>query len=203
MGKSKAPVETEEPCVLEYRVVRLETSADCTAKNNKEKIPHAETKPVFPSLAADSSLCPKREYKDCPKHKGEVYRSKLYDNNDYLNNIGEFLALVEGLKWAHSNHQDITVYYDSENAALPWVEKGSCGGQYRERVNIDKYREKYPDINNLIDEADKWLGEHKDWVKTKLDNNEVLHWGQKDRTDLEYKDKWGEIPADFDRKPKR
>lgn len=91
-------------------------------------------------------------------------------------NVGEFLAIVHALAWQSSNEMNIPIYSDSKNA-ISWVEKGEV------RTKIDP-KETDPRVFNIIMRAEKWLEDHPVHA-------EVRKWETK---------KWGENPADFNRK---
>jgi ribonuclease HI len=46
------------------------------------------------------------------------------------NNVGEFLAIVEALRWLHKQRLPWPVYSDSENA-IGWVQRGKCNTKLR------------------------------------------------------------------------
>lgn len=92
------------------------------------------------------------------------------------NNIMEFLALVDALKWLKENEDDRPVYSDSITA-MAWVRNKKCKSTLKENEkNFDSIRK--------IEDAEKWLKENS--YKT-----EIIKWNTKE---------WGEIPADFGRK---
>ena len=93
------------------------------------------------------------------------------------NNIGEFLAIVQGLQLLKQNEIDCPVYSDSQTA-ISWLKSL--------RINSKSAREQKisPRVYQRITRAVLWLTR-----QTNL--NPVLKWNTED---------WGEIPADYGRK---
>jgi ribonuclease HI len=104
----------------------------------------------------------------------EVFRQAPAGNG--TNNIGEFLAVVHALVYLKEHDLPWQVYSDSIQA-IRWVKKKHCNTKIR---RTDDTRA----IFALIDRAEAWLS-----VNTYA--NEVRKWKT---------DKWGESPADFNRK---
>lgn len=105
-----------------------------------------------------------------------------YDKNQVIfsfgpmqgtNNIGEFLAIVEGLKFLKENEMDVPLYSDSVTAML-WIKRGKANTT----LKLDSITQK------VLDEAE-------DWLRTNTYQTQILKWETK---------KWGEIKADFGRK---
>jgi ribonuclease HI len=95
---------------------------------------------------------------------------------DTTNNIMEFLALVQAIKYVTENKVDTKIYSDSITA-MAWVRNKKANSNLRAtKRNFDS--------KQMMDEAEKWLKENTYTV-------EILKWHTK---------KWGEIPADFGRK---
>ena len=92
------------------------------------------------------------------------------------NNIGEFLALVEGLKFLKEYDLDICIYSDSLTA-ITWVKNKRANTTLKEN---DKTKQAF----KLLREAEKWLEINKYTTK-------ILKWDTKTL---------GEIKADFGRK---
>lgn len=86
-------------------------------------------------------------------------------------NIGEFLAIVEGIKYIIRNKKPKIIFSDSITA-ISWV---------RNKNTASKKRNKFVQI------AEIYLKIAAYWV----DRIEIVHWDNK---------VWGEIPADFNRK---
>lgn len=123
----------------------------------------------------------------CSKNPGPV-EYRLVNNNtkevllytklpDGTNNIGEFLGLVDGIKYLQSNgHPKATLYCDSVTA-MAWVRKKFANTSYKE-TGLD-----YNIIQLLLD------AEH--WLSNNVISVYVVKWDTKGL---------GEIPADFGRK---
>lgn len=134
--------------------------------------------PIELSLAVDAACNGKGdfEYQGVWTYSGEaVFKIGPYKKGS--NNIGEFLALVHALAYLNG-HSDpkmkmMPIYSDSR-IAMTWVKAKKC------RTN----QTPLPDVQNLIDRAEKWLRMNS-W------RNPILKWETK---------VWGEIPADFGRK---
>lgn len=92
------------------------------------------------------------------------------------NNLGEFLAIVQGLNYLQQQGRDIPIYSDSATAML-WVKQK----QVRTTLNRDA---RSAQIFDLIDRAIHWLQTHEYTTP-------ILKWDTR---------QWGEIPADFGRK---
>ena len=127
----------------------------------------------------------------CSGYPGPVeFRGVLMPNNEEAfkfgpyasgsNNIGEFLALVTGLKWMRENSLKFPIYSDRANA-IKWVTgDGVCN------TNMDE-KEIGPIIKREIKSAEKWL--RGPWAPDYKDL--IAKWDTRE---------WGEIPADFNRK---
>lgn len=92
------------------------------------------------------------------------------------NNIGEFLAIVHALALMYRDNDWHTLYSDSR-IAMGWVKK-------RQPKTTLQMNDRNRKLFELLGRGVVWLRTH-DWpVK-------ILKWDT---------DKWGEVPADFDRK---
>ena len=92
------------------------------------------------------------------------------------NNVGEFLAIVHALVYAHQKGLKCPIYSDSETA-IKWVKDKKC------KTTLKKTRATKL-IFKLIDGSEKIL--------RSIDfTNPILKWETK---------RWGQIPADFGRK---
>jgi ribonuclease HI len=135
------------------------------------------TKPEIPSLSVDAACAGVPgpvEWRGVETATGQqVFRSSLYPNG--TNNIGEFLAIVQGLTWLTENQPDWPLYSDSVNA-IAWVKAKKC------RTQMARTARNAP-LFALIAQAEATL---KDLKATKIHK-----W------DTEM---WGENPADFGRK---
>lgn len=92
------------------------------------------------------------------------------------NNIGEFLAIVHALALMEKAGIKKKIYSDSYNAIL-WVKKGKCKTKLEHTSNTEQ-------LYQIIIRAERWLATHDG-------HNEIIKWETS---------KWGEIPADFNRK---
>lgn len=93
------------------------------------------------------------------------------------NNIGEFLAIVLGMKWMYQRSLKMPIYSDS-SCALGWIKgDGKCN------TSIELSAE----LQELIDDAEKFMRTSVAAEYIKL----LRKWNTKE---------WGEIPADFGRK---
>ncbi len=149
-------------------------------KKSNPKVPKPHSDPIFVknTISVDAA---------CSGNPGPMeYRGVLTDNpNEEIfhfgpmegtNNIGEFLAIVEGLKYLSSNGSDIPLYTDSITA-MKWVRDKKAATTLK---NTDKTAATF----RLINEAEHWL--HANAYETK-----IIKWDTKG---------WGEIKADFGRK---
>lgn len=93
------------------------------------------------------------------------------------NNIGEFLAIVEGLaRLKQAGATDVTLYSDSM-IAIGWVRAGKC----RTKLELTP---RTAELLDVVRRAEAWLAANGI-------SNTIVKWP----TDV-----WGEIPADFGRK---
>jgi len=95
---------------------------------------------------------------------------------DTTNNIMEYIALVQAIKYLTENKMDRKIYSDSVTA-IAWVR------DKKSNSNLRPTRRNY-DSKKMLDAADEWLQNNEHSI-------EILKWDTK---------KWGEIPADFGRK---
>jgi len=138
----------------------------------------APAPPILDSLCVDAACSgsPGRlEYRGVFTGTGrEFFREGPFQNG--TNNVGEFLAIVQALKWVKRKNDARPLYSDSETA-ITWVKQKRCNTSL------------VPDGRNAvlferIELAEAWLQKNK--VETRL-----LKWDTR---------LWGEIPADFNRK---
>ena len=148
-------------------------------KNNtkKEKV-KTEDIPFFAeSIAVDASCSwnpGEMEYRWIDLQAwNEIFHEKF---KIWTNNIGEFLAIVHGLKYLWS--ADRIIYSDSR-IAISRVNQWKCKTKINISENLDFSR-----TSDAVQWAEKWLKEN--WIKHK-----ILKWNTED---------WWEIPADFGRK---
>ncbi len=104
----------------------------------------------------------------------EVFREGPFKNG--TNNIGEFLAIVDGLRMLTRNKSTVPVYSDSK-VAIGWVKSGTC------RTRHTRTKE-----NGLLFER---IEAAQAWLRGNRYENQILKWDTA---------AWGEIPADFGRK---
>ena len=137
----------------------------------------AVEKHILPSVAVDAACSGSPgplEYQGVVIETGK----RLFKEGpfaDGTNNVGEFLAIVEAMKWLDEHEHAWPVYSDSANA-IAWIKAKKCNTQLAHLPSNRKLFE-------MIAEAEKWL--------RFLTKRKVLKWDTK---------AWGEIPADFGRK---
>jgi len=91
-------------------------------------------------------------------------------------NIGEYLAIVDGLRLLKEQGRDCPIYSDSR-VAIGWVQRGVM------KTQLTQTKENW-ELFELIRQARAWLKEN-------TYPNRIIKWETKT---------WGEIPADFGRK---
>jgi len=152
------------------------------ALNNPDKYKNTKefTCDNYPSYgicvdAAYSSSSKQMEYRGVLiPEKREIFKKGPFYNA--TNNIGEFLAIVHALALCKINNWDYPIYSDSRTAIV-WV----LYKKANTKLNKDN---KNKHLFELIERAENWLNENEY-------SNKIYKWDTK---------KWGEIPADFDRK---
>jgi ribonuclease HI len=137
-------------------------------------------KVVLPCLVVDAACSGApgpTEYRGVVLPEGyEAFRQGPYKNG--TNNIGEFLAIVTGLRWLESNTLGFPLYSDS-SCAIGWVKThGTCNSHCSDIG---------PELRNLISRAESWM-------------RGPTRYGMVPRVRKWRTDEWGEIPADFGRK---
>ncbi len=138
----------------------------------------AEIKPVFPSICVDAACAGvpgPLEWRGVETESGKLL-FKAGPFPDGTNNIGEFIAIVQGLEWMKKNEQNGALYSDSD-VAIGWVKAKKC------RTQMTRTPSNAP-LFYLISRYEKWLAENPK-------HHDVLKW----ETEM-----WGENPADFGRK---
>ncbi len=137
----------------------------------------AADKPRLPSIAVDAACSgsPGRlEFQGVETESGKpIFREGPFA--DGTNNVGEFLAIVEAMRWLDERQHPWPIYSDSENAIL-WVRAGKCNTRLQ-RLPTNRR------LFEMIAEAEKSL--------RSAGKRQVLKWDTR---------AWGEIPADFGRK---
>lgn len=97
------------------------------------------------------------------------------------NNIGEYLGLVRALMWIKEQAvtEAVPVYTDSK-VAIGWVTRNRRSNSHLRRID--------PELTRQLAVCDAWMSDFRVWP---LATRHVRHWNT---------EKWGEIPADYDRK---
>lgn len=96
---------------------------------------------------------------------------------DGTNNVAEYLALIHVLAFLKKTNNTKTVVYSDSRTALSWLRNRGHKSKLARTKNNDK-------IFDMLARADKW-------IQSNVSYNRVIKWDT---------EKWGEIPADFDRK---
>ena len=120
--------------------------------------------------AAHSEVNKMTEYHGVDLETGEIvfYRRLGYSTV----NIGEFLAIVEGMKYINSHNDVPRVIFSDSTTAISWVKHKSSASKK---------------ICRLAQKAEIYLKA----CACMVDDIEIIKWDNK---------MWGEIPADFGRK---
>ena len=137
----------------------------------------AVEKPILPSVAVDAACSGSPgplEFQGAETETGKVL-FKEGPFADGTNNVGEFLAIVEAMKWLDRHHHDWPIYSDSENA-IGWVKLKRCNTRLAQLPSNQR-------LFAAIRKAEQAL--------RSLRPHRILKWDTK---------AWGEIPADFGRK---
>lgn len=115
------------------------------------------------------------EYQGVDTGTGEkLFVSKKYKEG--TNNIGEFLALVEAMKYLEDKGLDIPIYTDSLTA-VAWVRKHKINTGLKV---TDNTKELFEDVDKAVE-----------YLKRTKRKADIRKWNTK---------KWGESKADFGRK---
>lgn len=126
--------------------------------------------------AACSNNPGEMEYQCVKTGTGEqVFASKVFPVA--TNNIGEFLAVADALKYLHENDDHTTPIYSDSVSAIAWVRDRKVNSKLP-RNNDTK------ELWDAIDHAIIWLNNHEY-------QNKVLKWNT---------EAWGESKADYGRK---
>lgn len=116
------------------------------------------------------------EYQCVHTETGEqIFGSKRYPVG--TNNLGEFLAIVDGLRYLHEMSDSVTPIYSDSLSALAWVRNGKVKTNLIRNADTE---ELWQDIESAID-----------WLHSHSYSNPILKWETK---------RWGESKADFGRK---
>lgn len=120
--------------------------------------------------AAHSTKKGLTEYQGLDLTTGEkVFYESL---GDQTTNIGEFLAVIDGLKYIIETNYEPKVLYTDSMVAITWVKNKSTGSKKE---------------HHLLKKAEVFLK----IMESKINQIQIIHWDSK---------KWGESPADFGNK---
>ena len=143
----------------------------------KEKVKNEEIPFFAESIAVDAACSGnpgEMEYRWVDLQTwDEIFHEKF---KIWTNNIGEFLAIVHGLKYLWNDER---VIYSDSRIAMNRVNQWKCKTQLKNEENSD-----FSKLLDAIKRAEEWLKENE--IKHK-----ILKWNTED---------WWEIPADFGRK---
>jgi ribonuclease HI len=138
--------------------------------------------PRLPSLCVDAACSGSPgwlEYRAVETDTGQqVFHAGPFAEG--TNNVGEFLAIVDALRWLKVHGLHWPIYSDSENA-IGWIRRGKCNTKLR-RSSVNRK------LFGLIASAERDLAE---LLGVEAAKPIILKWDTK---------AWGEIPADFGRK---
>lgn len=137
----------------------------------------AVAKPIIPSITVDAACSGSPGPLEFRGVETETSRPLFREGPlaDGTNNVGEFLAIVEAMKWLEAHEEDWPIYSDSANA-IGWVRAKKCNTKLARLPSNRKLFERIAD-------AERWL--------RLLKRRTVLKWDTR---------AWGENPADFGRK---
>lgn len=142
-------------------------------------------RPRIPSLCVDAACSGSPgwlEYRAVETQTGrQLFREGRFAEG--TNNVGEFLAIVDALRWLSRHRLNWPVYSDSENA-IAWVHRRKCNTKLRRTAANEPLFE-------LIARAEADLPTLLSSYARQSGMPVILKWGTKT---------WGEIPADFGRK---
>lgn len=142
---------------------------------NYEAIPEI----IKDSIAVDGA-CSKNpgpmEYRGVDVMTGaEIFHVGPLD--DGTNNVAEYLALIHALAFLKNTGNETTVVYSDSRTAQSWLRNRGHKSKLARTSKNGK-------IFEMLERADRWIQSNPYY-------NRVLKWDT---------EKWGEIPADFDRK---
>jgi ribonuclease HI len=143
------------------------------------------SKPRLPSLCADAACSGSPGWLEYRVVETETGQQLLREGPlaEGTNNVGEFLAIVEALRWLRRHRLDWPIYSDSENA-ISWVRARRCNTKLKRtaanRRLFEMIGRAVADLPTLLDETAGATG-----------GPLILKWETKS---------WGENPADFGRK---
>jgi ribonuclease HI len=146
----------------------------------------AMVKPAIPSVCADAACDGSPgllEYRCVRTETGEQIL-KAGPFAEGTNNVGEFLAIVEALRWLTTRRLDWPVYSDSTNA-IAWVEARKCN------TKLHQTRHNAPLFARIAQAEDDLRAGSLGIAARSNGRPRVVKWDTSS---------WGEIPADFGRK---
>lgn len=151
---------------------------------SRGKWKRSPSKPRLPSVSVDAACSGSPgplEYRGVDTESGRpLFRAGPF--REGTNNVGEFLGIVEALRWLVKHGHDWPVYSDSENA-ISWVKRARANTKLRptaaNRQLFQMMRQAEADLPSLLVGGEGRA------------RPAILKWETKD---------WGEIPADFGRK---
>ena len=145
----------------------------------------AHGRPEVPSMCVDAACSgsPGRlEYRGVKTESGhQIFRAGPFA--DGTNNVGEFLAIVDGLRWLRDHSYSWPIYSDSENA-IGWVRLRKC------RTKLVPTRSNRR-LFEMITQAERELRGMTADGRDLAGAHQILKWDTRE---------WGENPADFGRK---
>jgi ribonuclease HI len=145
----------------------------------------SRTKPVIPSLCVDAACSGSPgwlEYRGVETEtEQQLFRAGPFAQG--TNNVGEFLAIVEALRWVQREGLHWPIYSDSENA-ITWIRHGKCNTKLKRTAANRK-------LFDMIAQAETDLRASSPRGISRESRARLLKWDTK---------AWGEIPADFGRK---
>ena len=181
--------EEAEIAMTEWREKFYEIKNTKAKKNNlkklsdEEKIELEENVPFFSESLAVDAACSgnpwKMEYRWIDLKTWEEIFLKKFEI--WTNNIWEFLAIVDWLKYL-KDHENKVIYSDSK-IAISRVNQWKCKTQLKMGENNEN--------NSDFFALEKSIKEAETWLKDNAIIHKILKWDT---------EKWWEIPADFGRK---
>lgn len=145
----------------------------------------SRSQPVIPSMCVDAACSGSPgwlEYRAVETKGGrQLFAAGPFAEG--TNNVGEFLAIVEALRWQEDQGHAWPIYSDSENA-IQWVGKRKCNTRLK-RTAVN--RKLFEMIARAEAALPKLLASHAGAGP----RPQILKWDTRS---------WGEIPADFGRK---
>lgn len=137
--------------------------------------------PTYECLTVDAAFSSKSKIMEwrgvMNVSKDEVFRSKPYIGGSA--NIGEFLALIQGIQYLRATGQTNLAIFSDSQTAMVWLRNGKCNTTIGEDI-LD------PEVVQQLKDAETYLSKHS------LQDIRLHKWDTP---------KWKkEIPADFGRK---